>query len=230
MRGRYGLLDGPAFETRVAGPEDDALQAAVAGNEFEVGSEERPVVFVGLRIEQVNAGDIAFAAFGRVEAAGAAYGKKLRADAVLLQFAEEVVEPNALAADDDEIGQLKVAAQKLDADDGSGLNDLFVAADGGESVGAAEGGDTARPLAHGICRKGYPAVVRCCLHQPDEEVFRSADLAVHFDGETSLNNCARLRTPAGEQPDDRRDEFMKRKDRRGREPGQHHDRTAAGGR
>ena len=81
---RDGILRRPAFEARVSRTEDDALQAAVTGDEIERRSQERPIVFVGLRIEQMDARDIAFAALGGIQSSGAAHGEKLRAHALPL--------------------------------------------------------------------------------------------------------------------------------------------------
>ena len=91
--------------------------AAVTGNQIQRRSQKRPIVFVGLRIEQVDARDIAFAALGGIQSGGAADGEKLRAHALLLQFAKQVIETDAVAADHDEIGQLQIAAEQLDLDD-----------------------------------------------------------------------------------------------------------------
>ena len=63
----------------------------------------------------MDARDIAFAALGGIQSRRAAHGEKLRAHALPLQFAEQVIESDAVAADHDEIGQLQFAAQKLDA-------------------------------------------------------------------------------------------------------------------
>ena len=183
---RDGLLRRPAFETRVSRAEDDALQAAVAGNELKRRSQERPIVFVGLRIEQVDARDIAFAALGGIQSGGAAHGEKLRAHALPLQFSQQVIESDAVAADHDQIGQLQFAAEKLDVDDRPGLNDLFMPADRGEAVGAAERGDAAGSLSHRIRRerRSLPVVGR--LDQSDQQVLRPANLAIDLDGESGL--------------------------------------------
>src|SRR6202034_2246702 len=102
----------PAFEARVPMAKNDALQTAVTWNEIELRREERPVVFAGNRGEQVDAGQIAFAAHGGIQTAGAADGKKLRAHALPVEFSEQIIESDAVAADDDEIGQLQIAAEK----------------------------------------------------------------------------------------------------------------------
>ena len=57
-----------------------------------------------------------------------------------------------MAADDDEIGQLQIAAQKLYADNGPGLHDLFVAADNSETICPAERGNATRALPHRVRR------------------------------------------------------------------------------
>ena len=101
----------------------------------------------------MDARDIAFAALGGVQSGRAADGEKLRAHALPLQLAQQVIEADAVAADHDQIGQLQFAAQKLDVDDRSGLNDLLVPADRGEAVGAAERGDAAGPLSHRVRRE-----------------------------------------------------------------------------
>ena len=50
------------LEPRVAGAEHHALQPAVAGDQLQLGRQERAVVLVGRRVEQVDAGQVALAA------------------------------------------------------------------------------------------------------------------------------------------------------------------------
>ena len=65
----------------------------------------------------MDAREIAFTALGGVQSRRAADGEKLRAHALLLQLAEQVVEADAVAADHDEIGQLQLAAEQLNVDE-----------------------------------------------------------------------------------------------------------------
>ena len=55
-----------------------------------------------------------------------------------------------MAADDDEVGELQLAAEQLHVDGCARLDDLRVPADRDEAVGAAERGHAARALAHRI--------------------------------------------------------------------------------
>ena len=54
-------------------------------------------------VQQVNAGHVALTARGRLQPRHAADGEKLRTHALALQLAEQVVEADAVAADDDQI-------------------------------------------------------------------------------------------------------------------------------
>ena len=59
----------------------------------------------------MDAGDVALAALGGFQPGEAADGEELRAHARLLQLAEQVIEPDAVAADDDEVGELQLRAR-----------------------------------------------------------------------------------------------------------------------
>src|SRR5690606_37266800 len=122
-----------------------------------------------------------------------------RADAPALQLAKQVVETDAVAADDDEVGKLQAAAEKLHVDNRPGLHDLLVPADRREAIGAAERRDTAGALSHRICGKRSVPADR--LNEPHEQVFGPADLAVHLHREPGGYHRLLLPTAAGEQPD-----------------------------
>src|SRR5205085_6638289 len=90
-RDRDRFARGPAHETRIAVTEDDSLKAAIAGYEIQAGRQKWSVVLTGLRIEQVNACRIAFAALRRFQPSQAAHSEKLAAHATPVQFAYEEV-------------------------------------------------------------------------------------------------------------------------------------------
>ena len=128
----------PSFEARVALAKHDALQSPVAGNQRERRREERAVVVTALRVEQMDAGDVALAALGGFESGQAADGEELRSHTDLVHLAEQEIEPDAMAADHDEVRKLQLPPEQLHADHRPGRNDLLVTADRGEAVGAAE--------------------------------------------------------------------------------------------
>ena len=66
------------------------------------------------------------------------------------------------------------------------------------------------------------------LDQPDQQVLRAADFAVHLDGESGRNDRPLLRAAARQQANHRRHEFVEGEDRRGRESRQHHHSAPAG--
>ena len=186
-------------------------------------------------IEQMHAGDVAFAALGRLESGHAADGEELRSHTALLQLAEQVVEADAVAADDDEIGQLQLAIEQLHGDHRARRDDLVVAADRGEAVGAAERRDAAGALAHGIGGErgrfdssvsvGSLKVGWRRRNQTNQEVLGAADLAVHADGQPRLHGGALLRRRAARHRREHRcDELVKREDRGRRKARQHDDR------
>src|SRR5262249_12293928 len=116
-RGRGDRIDRVAsLEPGVAFAKHDSLQTSVTRNQIECWREVGGVVLPGLGVEQMNAGDVAFATLGRVQSGEAADGEELRSHADLLQLAKQVIEPDAVATDDDEIRQLQFASEQLHGD------------------------------------------------------------------------------------------------------------------
>src|SRR5215217_3624478 len=101
----------------------------------------------------MDAGEVAFAPPRRLQSGSAAHGQKLRAHAALLQLAEQIVEADAVTANDRQIGELQFPAEQLYVDRRARLDDLLVAPDRRKSVGAAECGDAAGALSHRIGRQ-----------------------------------------------------------------------------
>src|SRR4029078_4539153 len=98
---------------------------------------------------------------------------------MLLELAEQIVESDAVAADDDEIRKLQLAIEELHVDERAGRHDLFVAADRRDAIGAAERRDAAGPLAHGVCSqtaRARPLALDRAGNQTDEQVLRPPDL------------------------------------------------------
>src|SRR5262249_57645618 len=104
LSGGNRLLRRFALEAYVTLTEDDALDAAITGNQLQARTQKRQVVLVGFWIEQVDACNIAFASLGSVQPCGAAHGEELGSHAALLQHSKQVVEADAVAANYDEIG------------------------------------------------------------------------------------------------------------------------------
>src|SRR6185503_20727898 len=98
----------------------------------------------------MHAGDVALAALRRLESGKTADGQELGAYADLLHFAKEIVEADAVTADDDKIRQLQLAAKQLHSHERPSLDDFLMTADRGEAVGAAEGGHASRALTHRV--------------------------------------------------------------------------------
>src|SRR6185436_14790756 len=211
------------------GAEDHTLRAAVAFDQGQRRREERTVVLVALRIEEMDAGEIALAAGGGIEPRAAAHRQELRADAAPLQLAEQVVEADAVAADDHQIRELQLAAEQLHVDDRAGFDNLVVPRDGGEAVGAAERGDAARALSHRIRGQRRVAAFARRLDQPDEQILGASDLAVDLHRQPRAHVRALRLRAAGQAAHDRRDELVEREDRRRRKAREDDDRLAARG-
>ena len=86
--------------------------------------------------------------FGGREPAGAADIERLDRDPFGLQPSDQHVEPDAVAADDDEIGEV-CPADQLHLDRRAGGHALDMLADRDEPIGLAEGGDRTRALGIG---------------------------------------------------------------------------------
>ena len=64
----------------------------------------------------MDAGDVALAALGRFESSQAADGEEFRSHTDLVHLAEQEVEPDAVAADHDEVGKLQFPPEQLHAE------------------------------------------------------------------------------------------------------------------
>ena len=94
--------------------------------------------------------DITLAALGGVQPRRAADREELGVHALLLQFAEQVVQADAVTANHHQVGQLQIPAEQLDVDERACLDNLFVPPDRREAVGTAERRDAAGSLSHRI--------------------------------------------------------------------------------
>src|SRR5262249_54062235 len=129
--------------------ENDSLQPTIAGHEFQFGRQKWPVVFAALGVEQMDRCDITLATFSRGKSAGAAHIKGLHRYAFAPRPGYEHYEANTMAADHDEIGQLRLAKQ-LHLDRCACGYAFDMLPDGDEAVGLAERHDGARTLARRI--------------------------------------------------------------------------------
>src|SRR5262249_14030376 len=117
------------------------------------------------------------------------------------------------------------------------FDNLCVAADRRETIGAAESCDASGSLSHRICHKRDAGYVRLrvirgwrSLDQSHQQVFRPSDLAVDLDGQPRGNRCSLCGTTSSLLSNDRRNELVKREDRRCRKPGKHDNWPATSGR
>src|SRR5262249_34736005 len=95
------------LEARIAAPENDPLHPAVSRDELEAWSDEGSVVGVRLRIEEMDAGEVALSAAYGGESSLAADRNELAGDPARAQAAEEHVKTQTMAADDDQIDRLR---------------------------------------------------------------------------------------------------------------------------
>ena len=211
-------------------PKDHALQASVSGNQNQTGAEVRTVVLAGAWIQQMHPSQIAFAAPDGIESRGRADRQEFRAESRLLQPTQQMIQPDAMAADHDQIGQRQVAAQQLDLNDRRLLDDLLMPADGHEPVGMAKGGDRTGALAHRV-RGQRDAVIGffAALNKADQQILGAADLRVDFNRQPGRHDRRRFDSAASQPAEDGCHELVKREDRRRGEPGQDHHRLARGG-
>jgi hypothetical protein len=82
----------------------------------------------------MNPGQIAFAAFGRHQPAGAAHGERFHTHTLPLQQPDQPVQPNAMTADHHEVGGLQPRADQAHRDLGAGRDRLGVGGHGEESI------------------------------------------------------------------------------------------------
>src|SRR5579871_6587045 len=75
-------------KVRVVRAENDTLQTAITRDQIQGIAHERAIVRVRLRIKQVNAGHIAFTAFGGFQSPGAADGKHLACHTTTMQLSQ----------------------------------------------------------------------------------------------------------------------------------------------
>src|SRR5207302_990698 len=109
-RQSYALGNGMTFKTSIPPAEDNALKATIAGNKHQVIAYIRAVIDVRLRVQQVDAGDIALPTTRCHHSAGAANSQEFAAEAAFVHPAQEIVEADTVATDDHEIRRLQAAA------------------------------------------------------------------------------------------------------------------------
>ena len=108
-------------------------------------------------------------------------------DALPHQLADQEIEADAMAADDDEVGGLELLPEKLDRHRRSGIEDFRVLVDGDEAIRAAERRHRARALAHRI---GGEA--RLPLNQANQQVLGASALGVDPHRQRRIHDAAAL--------------------------------------
>src|SRR6516165_7333647 len=98
----------------------------------------------------MDAGQIAFAAAHRFQPGSAADREKFAPEAARLKLAEQKIQADAMAADDDEISRFQALPQRLYLDPRAGLNIFLLTRDNEEPVCTAKCRHGARSLAHRI--------------------------------------------------------------------------------
>src|SRR5262249_1904864 len=162
-----------ALETGIARGVDDPLRPAIAADKDKSIVEEGGVVGVAGRVEEMDTRHVALAAPGRLQAARAADVHRLAGEAAPPEHAEQVIQPGAVAADDDQVGRVEVGPEPVDLDIAAGLQVLALPGYDEETVGPAEGSDRPGPLAHRV----GPVALRS-LDQVDQQIFRAPALRI----------------------------------------------------
>ncbi len=124
-----------------------------------------------------------------------------------------------MAADHDEIRHRNLASDQRDLDRRPGLDELRVAVDSDEAVGATEARHAAASLAHRIGGQATLLV----LDESDEQIFQPAAFTLRLDRQPGGSGLAVFVRMPGEIAEQGRHELVEREDRRGRKAGQDHD-------
>src|SRR5262245_54396657 len=95
----------------------------------------------------MNACEVALAVLRRLQSTRAADRQRLAADAARFEDTEEIVEPNAMTADRDEIRGAQTLRQQAHLDGITGFEILALSRDRDESIGATKRRDRTGPLA-----------------------------------------------------------------------------------
>ena len=170
--------------------------------------------------------EVAFPALRRRQPAEAAHRQRARPQALRGERIEHRIQPDAVAADDDEVRRSRRAADQPHADRRAGLRPRIQRRDGEEPIRLGEGGHAARALAE---REGaQPALRR--LRQRDHDVFGAAQFAGRAHGQRRGHLRLLPRRQAGQRADHRHHEFVEGEDSAGREARQHHQRHPPHGR
>src|SRR5439155_10273799 len=103
----YGLGNGELLEAGVARSIDNPLEAPVARKQEKVLGQIGPIVGIGLRMQQMHAGQIAFAAPGGQQATRAADREKLGPEAAFLQDSKEIIQAGTVTANEHQVRGLK---------------------------------------------------------------------------------------------------------------------------
>jgi hypothetical protein len=96
--------DRRALESLVSRSIDNPLHPAVTADQFQFGGQERLVVTIRPRVQQMDPGQIALAAPRRLQPPGRSDRQELGPQMPLLELPQQVVQPDAVAADHHQIG------------------------------------------------------------------------------------------------------------------------------
>src|SRR5581483_11761106 len=169
----------------------------------------------------MDAGHVALAALCRREAAGAADREELAAKPLLIALAQQVVEPDAVAADHHQVCRPQTVTEQMNLDSVPGFQKLPLSRDDHETIGSAEGRHRAGAFSHRIGSE------RCGLRliggdETNEEIFRAATLGINPYRQSGQDNILTVLRTVGETAEHRRNELAEGEDRRRWKAGQNH--------
>src|SRR5262249_21099610 len=110
-RRRDRSLHGLPLEPIITLAKHDSLQSAVTGDELQFVPQVWPVVLLGFGIKQVDAGKVTLTAPGSSQSARAADSEELAPPTRIMQAAKEVIQPDTMAADHNQIRGLHALRQ-----------------------------------------------------------------------------------------------------------------------
>ena len=169
----------------------------------------------------MDAGQVALAAFGRLQTGGAADAHRLGREAASVQFAEQVIQPRAMATDDDEVGGLQFRREKVDVNAAIALDVLGLPADDDKAVSLAK--RCHRPGAFAQRIGGPRLLAAVAGDEADEQVFGTASLRVNANGQPRRHDGGASFGEASHLPQHRGEELVKGEDGRRGKAGQHGD-------
>ena len=118
----------------------------------------------------MDSSQIAFAALGRCQTGGAADVEQLGSHSLTLELRQQIVEPHAVTADDDQIRDLKTATDQSPFDRLAGVDDFSMSTDRHAAIGPTDSSHGTLAFAQ---RERRPALAG--FRHTDQQIFGAAD-------------------------------------------------------